>query len=320
MPNGSGSSPHREAPAVADPVVTHALGKLFGTTHALEDVSLRVPLGQAAGLVGSNGAGKSTLLRILVNLVPPSTGRAELLGRDTRAIEASIFERVGYMAEGQRLPRVSTMRDLLDYCRPFYARWDDALATRLLRTLDLPATTSLTAASRGTRMKAALVATLAFHPEVLILDEPLEGLDPLTRDQVVDGLLELVSAEGTTLLLASHDLDVLERLLDRVAMLHDGRLVFDEPLDVLQARYRLVELSGNPGPDPSRLPPGSLDVRRTPDGLQFLTTEFDEHATAARLADTFPGATLRISRPALREAFVAHARTLREAASPRGAA
>ena len=116
------------------------------------------------------------------------------------------------MAEGQALPAVRTVQELLDYCRPLYRRWDDALAARLLTTLDLAPTTGLARASRGERMKAALVATLAFHPEALILDEPLEGLDPLTREQVVDGLLELVSAEGTTLLLASHDLDVLERL------------------------------------------------------------------------------------------------------------
>jgi ABC-2 type transport system ATP-binding protein len=207
---------------------------------------------------------------------------------------------------------VRTVRDLLDYCRPFYRRWDEALAARLLETLDLPRAAPLHSASRGTRMKAALVATLAFHPEVLILDEPLEGLDPLTRDQVVDGLLELVSAEGTTVLLASHDLDVLERLLDQVAMLHDGRLVFQERLDDLHARYRLVELSGGSASfDPAHLPEGSLDVRTTGDGVQFLAPNFDEQATVARLAAAFPGASLRISRPALREAFVAHARTLR---------
>ena len=148
------------------------------------------------------------------------------------------------MAEGQHLPAVRDVQCLLDYCRPFYRHWDDALAGRLLQTLDLAPTTALARASRGERMKAALVATLAFHPEVLILDEPLEGLDPLTREQVVDGLLELVSAEGTTLLIASHDLDVLERLLDQVAMLHDGRVVFTERLDDLQSRYRLLEVRG----------------------------------------------------------------------------
>ena len=148
------------------------------------------------------------------------------------------------MAEGQGLPGVRTVDELLDYCRPFYRTWDDALAARLLATLDLPATTGLPRASRGERVKAALVATLAFHPQLLILDEPLEGLDPLTREQVVDGLLELVSAEGTTLLIASHDLDVLERLLDEVAMLHGSRLVFQERLDDLQERYRLVEVAG----------------------------------------------------------------------------
>lgn len=298
---------------MVDPLVTHSLGKAFGKVQALDDVSLRVPSGEAVGLIGANGAGKSTLLKVLVNLLPPTSGRAEVFGHDTRRLEASIFERVGYMAEGQHLPRVRTVRELLDYCRPFYRRWDEALAARLMDMLDLPAGTPMPRASRGTRMKAALVATLAFHPEVLILDEPLEGLDPLTRDQVVDGLLELVSAEGTTVLIASHDLDVLERLLDHVAMLNASRLVFQETLDTLQARYRLVELTGVATPDTTRLPSGVLDVRPLPDGVQFLATQFDEQATAAQLTALYPGASVRVSRPALRESFVAHARTLRAA-------
>jgi ABC-2 type transport system ATP-binding protein len=305
---------------VADPVVTQALGKTFGKTHALEDVSMRVLPGQAVGLIGSNGAGKSTLLKVLVNLLTPSSGRAEVLGHDSRRLDASIFERVGYMAEGQRLPAARTVQDLLDYCRPFYRRWDDALAARLLTTLDLAPTAGLLRASRGERMKAALVATLAFHPEVLILDEPLEGLDPLTREQVVDGLLELVSGEGTTLLIASHDLDVLERLLDEVVMLHDSRVVFQERLESLQARYRLVELVGLQEVAPERLPAGCIDLRQTASGIQFLATAFDDPEATARLQATFPEATIHVARPALREAFVAHARTLRTAVRTRGAA
>lgn len=301
------------------PIVTHALGRSFGKVVALEDVTLSVPEGEVVGLIGANGAGKSTLLKVLVNLQTPSRGRAEVLGQDSRTLEASIFERVGYMAEGQHMPAVRTVRELLDYCRPFYRRWDEALAARLMDMLDLPATTPMPRASRGTRMKAALVATLAFHPELLILDEPLEGLDPLTRDQVVDGLLELVSAEGTTVLIASHDLDVLERLLDQVAMLNASRLVFQESLDSLQARYRLVELTGVTAPDTTRLPSGVLDLRPLPDGVQFLATQFDEEATAAQLTALYPGASVRVSRPALRESFVAHARTLRADARAGGA-
>lgn len=305
---------------MADPLVTYALGRSFGKIRALEDVSLRVPQGQAVGLIGANGAGKSTLLKILVNLLEPSAGRAEVLGQDSRTLAASVFERVGYMAEGQRLPNVRSVRELLDYCRPLYRRWDDALATRLLALLDLSATTALAHASRGERMKAALVATLAFHPDVLVLDEPLEGLDPLTRDQVVDGLLELVSAEGTTLLLASHDLDVLERLLDQVAMLHGSRLVFQTSLDDLQTRYRLIELAGVSHVEAARLPAGSLDIRDTPSGVQFLLTEFSEMETAALLRAAFPEATIHVGRPALRDAFVAHARSLRTTPGIRGAA
>ena len=306
---------------MTDPIVTHALGKTFGKRFALHDVSMRVPTGQAVGLIGANGAGKSTLLKVLVNLQVPCFGRAEVLGHDSRALEAAMFQRIGYMAEGQHLPLVATVADLLAYCRPFYEHWDDALAARLLRTLDLSPATGLPRGSRGERMKAALVATLAFHPEVLILDEPLEGLDPLTREQVVDGLLELVSAEGTTVLLASHDLDVLERLLDEVAMLHDGGLVFQERLDALQDRYRLVEVTGAAPIALDTLPDGCIDVREVAGGVRFLATDFEGDHVPERLQHAFPGARLHVTRPALREAFVAHARTLRQGTgATRGAA
>ena len=194
-------------------------------------------------------------------------------------------------------PRASTCppcgpcSELLDYCRPFYRRWDDALAGRLLHTLDLAADDAAAPRVAGERMKAALVATLAFHPEVLILDEPLEGLDPLTREQVVDGLLELVSAEGTTLLIASHDLDVLERLLDQVAMLHDGRLVFQTSLDDLQARYRLRRGARRRAADArATCPTAASTSAPPPTGVQFLLTQFDEVHTTAALQAAFPGA------------------------------
>ena len=128
MPSGSDSNLPPKDIAVGDPIVTHALGRTFGRRHALEDVSLYVPRGQALGLIGANGAGKSTLLKILVNLIAPSSGRAEILGEDSRVLPPSIFDRIGYMAVGQALPAVRTVQELLDYCRPLYRRWDVALA------------------------------------------------------------------------------------------------------------------------------------------------------------------------------------------------
>lgn len=305
---------------MADPIIADALRRAFGSKTAVDDVSLHVPAGKAVGLIGANGAGKSTLLKMLVGLLQPSRGRATLMGHDTRTLPASVFARVGYMAECQHLPAVRTVRDLLAYCRPLYRTWDAALATRLLDLLTLSPSTGLVRASRGERMKAALVATLAFHPDVLVLDEPLEGLDPLTREQVVDGLLELVSAEGTTVLLASHDLDVLERLLDEVVMLHDGRVLFQTSLDDLLTRYRLIEIAGADVSDATRLPSGCLDARGIPAGLQFLLTDYSENATLLRLQMAFPGADVRVLRPALRDAFVAHARSMRGGAGLRGTA
>ena len=230
---------------MAEPIVTHALGKAFGKVRALEDVSLQVPQGQVVGpdrvqrrrqvhaaqdprqpapaIVGPCRDPRSGLT---VAATRRSSSRSDTWPK-ARACRPCVRSASSSTTAGP-----STGPGTTPWRRGCWRRWICRQRHGVPR------------ASRGERVKAALVATLAFHPQVLILDEPLEGLDPLTREQVVDGLLELVSAEGTTVLLASHDLDVLERLLDEVAMLHGSRLVFQERLDDLQERYRLVEVAG----------------------------------------------------------------------------
>jgi ABC-2 type transport system ATP-binding protein len=296
---------------MADGIASYGLARRFGRVQAFRDLNLNVPEGEAVGLIGANGAGKSTLLRVLVNLLPPTSGQATVLGADSRTLDASAFTRIGYLAADQALPHVRTIGDLVAWCRPFHPTWDDALTSRLLEVLALDPGQPLRAASRGTRLKAHVVATLAFRPPLLLLDEPLEGLDPLTRDQVVDALLDLMADQGTTVLLASHDLDVLERLLDRVAFLQHGTLLFNERLDDLHRRYRRVEIAsagGHPATRDALAVLHPLDVVQDADRTQFVTPAYVADDTERLLRERWPDATLTVTPLSLREVFVAHAR------------
>ena len=164
---------------------TTDLGRRFKRSDGLRKASLRVPEGSALALIGANGAGKTTLLRILVNVLRPTAGSARVLGKDSRTLTAADFNRIGYVAENQKLPERLTVEHFFAYLGRLYTRWDGRLAQRLLRDFELPPRRPIGKLSHGMRMKVMLTGALAFRPELLLLDEPLTGLDPLTRDEVV---------------------------------------------------------------------------------------------------------------------------------------
>ncbi|HVW20476.1 MAG TPA: ABC transporter ATP-binding protein [Opitutaceae bacterium] len=166
------------------------LSRRFGRTDAVHDLSLSVPEGSVFALLGPNGAGKTTTIKILMNLIDPTSGRALVLGVDSRKIGPRERAQIGYVSENQSLPLWMTIRQLLAYCRPFYPTWDLALETTLLEQFDLPAERRLKNLSRGMLMKVALLAALAYRPKLLVLDEPFSGLDPMVRDEFVQGILE----------------------------------------------------------------------------------------------------------------------------------
>ena len=172
-------------------IETEGLTRRFGRTEAVKGLTFQVPAGSVFALLGPNGAGKTTTLKLLMNLLRPTQGIATVLGTDTRHLDAAHFQRIGYVSENQRLPEWMTPGELFDYCRPFYPTWDDGLRRRLESDLALSASTSLRTLSRGTRMKAALLASLAYRPDLVVLDEPFTGLDPVVRDELIRGLLDV---------------------------------------------------------------------------------------------------------------------------------
>jgi ABC-2 type transport system ATP-binding protein len=297
-------------------IETFDLTRRFGRIEAVNGLSLQVPAGSIFALLGPNGAGKTTTLKLLMNLVRATSGRATVLGVDSRRLGPRDFQRIGYVSENQRLPEWMTPRELFDYCRPFYAAWDEALQAKLEVDLGLTSRAPLRTLSRGTRMKAALLASLAYRPELVVLDEPFTGLDPLVRDELVRGLLEVSGERTWTVVISSHDIDEVERLADWIGFIRDGRLMFAEPISALLDRFRLVEVVAPDTPavlpaDPRWLPHGTAG--RT---LRFVDAHHDAPDAAARIASAFPACDIRTSPLPLREIFVTLARAASSGAAP----
>jgi ABC-2 type transport system ATP-binding protein len=299
-------------------IETNRLSRRYWRTDALRELTLAVPTGSVFALLGSNGAGKTTAIKVLMNLLEPSGGEARVLGVDSRKLGEKERAQIGYVSENQKLPLWMTVRELLDFCRPFYPTWDPALEARLLAQFDLPADRKLKHLSRGMLMKAALLSTLAYRPKLLVLDEPFSGLDPLARDDFVRGILEASELGDWTVLVSSHDIEEVERLADHVALLEAGRLRFSETTESLLGRFRRVEVTV-PGPVPLGAPPAGWREFEQKGGLvRFVATDFGTGTTEATCHEYFPAGAVAMQAMTLREIFVTLARETRQL--PKGAA
>ena len=198
---------------------TEGLTKLYRRTEALHGVTFEVPTGSIFALVGPNGAGKTTAIKAIMNISRPSAGSAQVLGVDSRSLGAAELARIGYVLENQKLPEWMKTGYFLSYCKAFYPGWDDAEAAALVRGFGLPLDRPLKALSRGMRMKAALAASLACHPSLIVLDEPFSGLDVLVREELIVSILD--RTPDATVLSSSHDLSEIESFATHVAYLNE---------------------------------------------------------------------------------------------------
>jgi len=290
-------------------VETHHLTRRYWRTEAVHDLNLAVPEGSIYALLGANGAGKTTTIKVLMNLLAPSAGEARVLGVDSRRLAPAQRAQIGYVSEDQRPPLWMTVRQLLDYCRPFYPTWDPALEAALLRQFALPVDRPLKHLSRGMRMKAALLSSLAYRPKLLVLDEPFSGLDPLARDDLVRGVLEASEQGDWTVLISSHDIEEVERLADHVALLESGRLQFAEPTESLLGRFRRIEVSLAGDRPPAGAPAsGWLEWEWEGGRVRFIETRFDRDATDRACRERFSSAAFTVHPMTLREIFITLAR------------
>jgi ABC-2 type transport system ATP-binding protein len=233
---------------MAHAVETTGLEKAYGRLGALRGLDLSVPEGSVFALLGASGAGKTTCIKILLNIIAPTRGSSRILGVDSRAIDAGVLADVGYVSENQAMPARLRLADFFAYLRPCYLRWDRALEDELRGQLDLPADRKIGELSHGMRLKLALACALCFRPRLLVLDEPLSGLDALARDEIIAGFMG--QAGRTTILISSHELDEVQRFATHVAFLDTGRLLFQGSMRALADHARPLL-----GLDPGARPP-----------------------------------------------------------------
>ena len=289
-------------------IQTQNLSRSYGRTAALQGLDLAIPQNAIYALVGPNGAGKTTIIKLLMNILRPTAGTAQVLGQPAANVAGEVFTHIGYVSENQELPEWMTVSYFLDYLRPFYPAWDLALERHLLRQFDLPLDRKIKQLSRGMKMKVALASVLAYRPALIVLDEPFSGLDPLVRDELIEGLLERVPE--STILLSSHDLAEIESFATHVGYLDRGRLLFSEEMATLSDRFREVEITLNqPQPLPATVPSTWLQPQGVGTVIRFTHTGAANGAAAAELAHIFPNARdITLTPMTLRSIFLAIAK------------
>jgi len=284
------------------------VSKFFKGKCAVSGLSMEIPEGKVTAFLGPNGAGKTTAIKMMLGLENPSEGQITVRGTDSQKLGAKDFESIGYVTESQRLPHWMTVKRYLDFCRPLYPTWDRDLEKWLLAQSILPMGSKLKTLSRGQAMKVSLLSNLAFRPKFIALDEPFSGLDPLVRDELIEGLLEFSESEGWTVLISSHDIEEIERLADQVAIIKEGILQTSESTDSLLARFRRVIVPMKEGEDiPEKIFREWFGVERSGRFLTFTHDRWSEEASGdlkSDLAESLDG-EIRDEIMSLRDILVA---------------
>jgi ABC-2 type transport system ATP-binding protein len=228
----------------------------YGKVSALDGLSLSVRAGEIYGFLGRNGAGKTTTLRILMGILEPASGEVTVLGQKVKRVPISLKRRIGYVSQEQHFYPWMTADELGRFVGGFYPSWDAPEFTRLLKLLDVPRHRRSSELSGGTRTKLALALALAPRPELLLLDEPTTGLDPVARAEFNELAAATVKERGTTTFLSSHLVDEVQSIATRVGIINAGRMRLEGEVTVLRATVQRVRST-----QPLLLPPGFTCVR-----------------------------------------------------------
>jgi ABC-2 type transport system ATP-binding protein len=246
-------------PASNDPAIEIlGLTKQFGRSLAVKNLHLNIPRGCAFGLLGPNGAGKSTTLRMLMGTLSPTAGAARVLGIDVRDNPTLVKQRVGYVPETHHIYRWMRVEEAIGFCRSCYPTWNDATCQEMLGRFALDPEKKVKHLSKGMLVKLALLLAVSHEPELLLLDEPLSGLDPIAREEFLDGVLQSICDRGHTVVISSHMLDDVRRLAERVAILYEGRILVEGNVDQLLATTKRVSVTLRDGSRPDKPPEGTV--------------------------------------------------------------
>jgi ABC-2 type transport system ATP-binding protein len=293
-------------PSAAPPVVdVRRLTRRFGAKTALDDVSLTIPRGGVFGLIGANGAGKTTLIKHLLGMLKAEAGSVQVFGLDPVQNPVGVLGRIGYLSEDRDLPDWMRVGELMGYTQAFYPDWDEAYAEELREAFDLDPGARIGTLSRGQRARAGLLAALAHRPQLLVLDEPSSGLDPVVRRDILGAIIRTIAEEGRTVLFSSHLLDEVERVADRVAMIHRGRILITAPMDEIKDTHRRVTLRFG---QPMDRPPALVGaISSDGQGAEWTYVCSGESEQLRRAAEALGATVVGDAALSLDEIFVSHA-------------
>ena len=273
--------------------------------NVLDGVSFSVSQGEVVGLLGKNGAGKTTLIRIALGQIEAQAGTVSVFGLHPRKHSVSIKTRVGYVSEDQVLPSFLSVADTIRFHRGLYPEWDEDLERRLRERFGLHPGMRIKDLSKGQARQVALLCAVSHRPELLLLDEPAGGLDPAARREFLETAIRYLNETGSTILFSSHHMADVERLADRVVMLHDTGVLLDNPLDELREAFCLAlipKMNGTKAETVRKLP-GCLNVRNREDGFHAIF-RLDPDRCRAALDQELSIPDARCTPVALEEMFV----------------
>ena len=265
--------------------------KSFRSKKVLEGLTLSIPMGKTFAFLGRNGAGKTTTIRMLLGQLKPNAGQLQVLGLDVSRHPLEIRRRIGYLAEDQQMFGWMKVAEILKFMKPFYPSWDDALAGQYLKAFELPLETRIKHLSKGQNCRLGLLLALAHRPELVILDDPTLGLDPIMRKELLRDVIDHLQGQGVTVFFSSHLLYEIEPVADIVAILDHGHIVKQAPTEQLREQVKQVILTKE---DYDALLPldGLLDVKQrdnqvavTTEATQTLRATLQQRDIRARIVD-----------------------------------
>jgi len=294
---------------MVDPAIeVKGLSKSFGSQTALNGLNLRVPAGSIFGFLGRNGAGKTTTIRMLSSVLKPDAGSIRVFGlpieERQKAIDAR--RRTGFVTEEKELYPYMTVEQVIKFTRPFFPKWRRDLEQGYLRALDLPLHKKVPDLSKGMRSKLMLLLAISHEAELLVLDEPTDGLDPVSVEEMLRVLVSL-AASGTTVFFSTHQLAEVEQIADHIAIIDHGRSVVAGSLDDLKVRYRRLHIVfAEEPPVPVAWLDGVEHVHHEGRTLSILVSRNAE--AVAEQARSLPGTTVECFPVTLRDLFFNHVR------------
>lgn len=241
---------------------------------AVKNMNLQVKQGFVTGFIGANGAGKSTTIKIMMNLLKPDVGDVKIFGLDYRVNEKEIKERIGFVYDGNVFFEGLNLKDIRRIVGPAYKNWDDTLFYQYVEQFGLPLNKAIKTFSKGMQMKASLAIALSHHAELIIMDEPTAGLDPIFRRELLDLLQELMLDGSRTIFFSTHITTDLDRIADYIAFIQNGELIFNQSIHEVAENYALVK--GGKDLLDRDTEKAFIHVHSAPTGFEALTDNIKE--------------------------------------------